>query len=152
MYLGGFRYRLQYCPGKLLINSDALSRLPQETNESEAGGEPADYLLALDTFSDGTISLTELKRQTAIDHILSKVVRYVLQGWPASKAVEADMKAFFDRRLELSIVHDLLYWSRRVVIPEKLRARVLEHLHETHQGSSAMKAVARSSFLVAESR
>lgn len=146
LYLGGFRYRLQYCPGKLLINSDALSRLPQETNESEAGGEPADYLLALETFSDGTISLTELKRQTAIDHILSKVVRYVLQGWPASKAVEADMKAFFDRRLELSIVHDLLYWSRRVVIPEKLRARVLEHLHETHQGSSAMKAVARSSF------
>lgn len=32
-YIGGFRYRLQYLPGKPLMNFDAPSHIPQDTTE-----------------------------------------------------------------------------------------------------------------------
>ncbi|XP_077519817.1 uncharacterized protein LOC144129539 [Amblyomma americanum] len=37
VYLGGYNYKLQYVPGKQLLNSDALSRLTQQTTRD--GGE-----------------------------------------------------------------------------------------------------------------
>lgn len=44
------------------------------------------------------------------------------------------------------MAHRLIYWGNRVVIPRKAQERMLQLLHETHQGASSMKAVARSLF------
>ncbi|XP_049525093.1 uncharacterized protein K02A2.6-like [Dermacentor silvarum] len=148
LYLGGFRYQLQYCPGKQLLNADALSRLPQRTSEPKLPeGDPPDYLLALAGFDEGTVSVEELRQLTADDPSLSQVMRFTKNGWPScAKSLNTNIAPFFDKKLELSLAHGLLYWGRRVVVPTKARRRVLYLLHETHQGSSAMKAVARSSF------
>ncbi|XP_070378118.1 uncharacterized protein [Dermacentor albipictus] len=72
LYLGGFRYKLQYSPGKQLLNSDALSRLPQETLEPTTEGEPPDYVLALACVQEGPVSVEELQALTAGDAVLSK--------------------------------------------------------------------------------
>lgn len=147
LYLGGFRYKLQYSPGKQLLNSDALSRLPQETSEPTTEGEPPDYVLALACVQEGVVSAEELQALTAGDPVLSKVMQYTRDGWPSSsKALERSLLPFYDRRLELSLAHRLLYWGRRVVIPVNAQHRMLHMLHETHQGSSAMKSIARSAF------
>ncbi|XP_070385300.1 uncharacterized protein [Dermacentor albipictus] len=69
LYLGGFRYKLQYSPGKQLLNSDALSRLPQETLEPTTEGELADYVLALASVQEGAVSVEELQALTAGYHI-----------------------------------------------------------------------------------
>ncbi|XP_070386488.1 uncharacterized protein [Dermacentor albipictus] len=70
LYLGGFRYKLQYSPGKQLLNSDALSRLPQETLEPTTEGEPPDYVLALACVQEGPVSVEELQALTAGDAVL----------------------------------------------------------------------------------
>ncbi|XP_077486389.1 uncharacterized protein LOC144097596 [Amblyomma americanum] len=74
-------------------------------------------------------------------------MRSTKNGWPpCAKGLNTSVAPFFDKKLELSLAHGLLYWGRRVVLPMEARRRILYLLHETHQGSSAMKAVARSSF------
>lgn len=42
------------------------------------------------------------------------------------------------------MVHGLVYWGHRVIVPAAAREQMLELLHETHQGACAMKAVART--------
>ncbi|XP_037279525.2 uncharacterized protein LOC119172499 isoform X1 [Rhipicephalus microplus] len=147
LYLGGYRYKLQYTPGKQLLNADALSRLPLRSTEADDVGEPPEYVLALDNFDDGVITTRELQQLSATDPAVTAVKNCILHGWPKSaKQLEETMRPFFDRKLELSVAHGLVYWGHRVVIPEKARDRLLKLLHETHQGSSGMKAVARSKF------
>ncbi|XP_075732178.1 uncharacterized protein K02A2.6 isoform X2 [Rhipicephalus microplus] len=147
LYLGGYRYTLQYTPGKQLLNADALSRLPLRSTEADDVGEPPEYVLALDNFDDGVITTRELQQLSATDPAVTAVKNCILHGWPKSaKQLEETMRPFFDRKLELSVAHGLVYWGHRVVIPEKARDRLLKLLHETHQGSSGMKAVARSKF------
>ncbi|KAM7284976.1 uncharacterized protein ISCGN_031970 [Ixodes scapularis] len=147
LYLGGYRYKLHYVPGKQLLNSDALSRLPMLSTEPEDDGEPPEYVLSLQTLDDGVVTSRELKDFTAADSTLARVKHYILRGWPKStKGLEPSLLPFYDRKLELSVAHELLYWGNRAIIPVKAQSRMLQLLHETHQGSSAMKSVARSLF------
>ncbi|XP_075534013.1 uncharacterized protein LOC142567699 [Dermacentor variabilis] len=39
LHLGAYRYRLQYAPGRQMLNADALSRLPQRSSESDDDAE-----------------------------------------------------------------------------------------------------------------
>ena len=67
---------------------------------------------------------------------------FTRRGWPPS--VPPDVKPFYDRRQELTVEGDCLLWGTRVVVPVKLRQRILSDLHRDHGGIVRMKAVARS--------
>ena len=56
------------------------------------------------------------------------------------------MRTYSSNKLELSIQDDILLWGCRVVVPEVLRARVLNELHSGHVGICRMKSLARSYF------
>ncbi|XP_058038703.1 uncharacterized protein K02A2.6-like [Ahaetulla prasina] len=48
------------------------------------------------------------------------------------------------RQHEISIIRGCLLWGSRVIIPDELRGRILNVLHEGHPGIARMKALARS--------
>ncbi|XP_049514115.1 uncharacterized protein LOC119436504 isoform X1 [Dermacentor silvarum] len=147
LYLGGYRYKLEYAPGRLLLNADALSRLPLRCPNSVTEPDPEEYVLSLESLDEGIVTTRELKELTANDPTLGRVKQNVLHGWPKGvERLDPSLAPFADRKLELSLAHDLVYWGHRVVIPVAARKRLLQLLHETHQGSSAMKTVARSLF------
>ena len=79
---------------------------------------------------------------TRRDPCLSKVLRFVREGWP--REVADEFKPYGNRRLELSTEGDCLFWGNRVIIPRRLRARLLDELHREHAGITRMKAMARS--------
>ncbi|KAL1476742.1 hypothetical protein MTO96_036284 [Rhipicephalus appendiculatus] len=96
LYLGGLHYKLQYSPGKQLLNADALSKLSREISEPTAGGEPPDYVLALACVQEGAVSREELQALTTGDPILANVEQYTRNGRPASaKALERRLLPFF---------------------------------------------------------
>lgn len=67
---------------------------------------------------------------------------YVLNGWP--NKVDYTLKAYFLRRNEISTENGILLWGYCLILPNKLRNRILQELHENHVGMVKMKALARS--------
>ncbi|XP_062523896.1 uncharacterized protein K02A2.6-like [Corticium candelabrum] len=68
----------------------------------------------------------------------------MVQQGGQSLDTEKELIPFNRRRNELITHQGVLMWGSRVVVPTKLRARVLETLHEGHPGMVKMKGLARS--------
>ena len=47
------------------------------------------------------------------------------------------LNPYENRQHELSIENDTLLWGIRVVIPAKLRQKILQELHQNHPGISS---------------
>ncbi|KAF2897585.1 hypothetical protein ILUMI_08590, partial [Ignelater luminosus] len=56
------------------------------------------------------------------------------------------LKPFLDKRLELQVISNCLFWGHKVVIPFKLQKQIIQDLHSTHQGIVRSKALTRSYF------
>ncbi|ORU94689.1 MAG: hypothetical protein A6F71_09465 [Cycloclasticus sp. symbiont of Poecilosclerida sp. M] len=72
---------------------------------------------------------------------LSRVLQFLLQGWPSHCGPE--LNAFTAKKPELSTYEGCILWGSRVVIPPPGRQVILQELHEGHPGMSRMKSLAR---------
>lgn len=145
LLLGAHQYQIEYKPGPDNQNADALSRLPLNTPE-EVTEELPEYVHSLQQFDNTHLSSQVLRQMTSKDELLQTVTTFILNGWPRDrKGSDPRLQPYLSRKLELTVVHGLVYWGHRVIVPAAAREQMLELLHETHQGASAMKAVARTS-------
>ena len=55
-----------------------------------------------------------------------------------------EFQPFVRHKDELSVSDHVLLWGSRVIVPLKVKERVIAVLHSTHPGVSRMKSVARS--------
>lgn len=58
--------------------------------------------------------------------------------------VSDNLKQYQNKKLELHIIDECLFYGHRVVIPKSLQKAVLEELHTTHEGIVRMKRRART--------
>ena len=86
--------------------------------------------------------MKELQTATRSDPILGKVWNYVRRKWPhhTSKCLQPYKKIC----QELTTEADCLLRGTRVIIPLKLRSKVLAELHQGYCGIVRMKALTRS--------
>lgn len=59
--------------------------------------------------------------------------------WPVK--VEPELKPFYDKRFELKLINDCLFYGHR--IPQSLQIDMLHELHSTHHGIIKTKKLAR---------
>ncbi|XP_063358759.1 uncharacterized protein K02A2.6-like [Cydia amplana] len=151
MFLSGYNYVIEYV--RSADNSaDYLSRacLPPP----RGGGEDATRVNPRDDWdraayicfvTDGNlpISVNELRNETSKDIVLQQVIKYTVNGWP-HKINDNKIKPFFLCRTQLSIENGCVMRGHKVVIPERLRGKVLSELHTSHLGIVKTKAEARS--------
>ena len=83
---------------------------------------------------------SEVASASRYDPIITAVHRYRHQGWPHT--VPEELKPYRQRKDEITAEGNCLLWGSRVVIPTKLRERVLEELHDGHPGVVRMKQAA----------
>ncbi|XP_064469988.1 uncharacterized protein K02A2.6-like [Ornithodoros turicata] len=141
LILAAYRYELRYRAGKANVVADCFSRLPlQRTQEDDDDEVSAIYSLGLESFP---VNCAEIAKETARDRVLSVVAEVIAKGWPATINDEA-LKPYFSHRTELTIHQGCILWGMRVLIPSKLRTRVLDELHCGHPGIVRMKEIARS--------
>ncbi|XP_060110491.1 uncharacterized protein K02A2.6-like, partial [Heteronotia binoei] len=140
-FLNSYMYTLVHRAGKSMGHADALSRLPLP--EEGADPAPAHHIMLVESLPEQPLHAAEVAKATQKHKILSRVLDWVVRGWPEGNMGE-EFKPYKTRREELTAHKGCLLWGSRVVVPPQLQKRVLESLHETHPGIVRMKALARS--------
>ena len=146
LLLSAYQYKLEYRPGIENANADALSRLPTSGSSSTADEHPPASVLSLhilEVSATAPVSAAQLRKWTERDTVLARVRNYTLSGWPRG-VPDGELRSYWNRRHELSVLGGCVLWGSRVVIPQQARTHVLEELHLAHPGETRMKALARS--------
>nr|XP_034836883.1 uncharacterized protein K02A2.6-like [Maniola hyperantus] len=121
--------------------ADALSRLPLPCQRAT----PSECVSYVQLMEDNLpISFKDVSKETKRDPLLSKIVGYVMFGWPSSVAGGEEEKAYSARRHEIVLELGCLIYKYRIIIPPSLRTEVLKEIHEGHLGINKMKNVSRS--------
>ena len=142
LLLSGYKYKLEYVPGTKQGHCDGLSRLPLPTGSSELP-TPAETVHLMEFVDSSPVTAGCIRAFTARDPALSAVMRYTKDGWPTSGPQDPELVQYRRREGELSTHDGCLLWGSRVVVPTKLRDRILTMLHEGHMGESHTKSFAR---------
>ena len=134
---------VEYVPGKLLVIADALSRKQLEVRESqkddiELSDDVAAYVDAIERGWPATKDrLTEIRLETMRDPTMKVIASFIENGWPRhERSVPHSVRDYFRERSSLSISDGLIIYNLQIVVPPNMRADILQHLHETHQGIS----------------
>ncbi|KAF2879807.1 hypothetical protein ILUMI_26334 [Ignelater luminosus] len=143
LYLSNFSYQIEHIKGQHNIIADCFSRLTVEKKDNDNTDACEDEGLY---FTDTTLlDISQIQVETQKDELLQSVIKYLKTSWPNS-IITAQLKPFFDKRLELQVISNCLFWGHKVVIPFKLQKQIIQDLHSTHQGIVRSKALARSYF------
>ena len=141
--LSEFNFKVEVRRSEQIPVADWLSRLPYACIADDGKDE---FSICFQQSMEKLSAITSktVARETRCDIILSKIISFIQNGWPADKKlVDFDVKPFFDKKFELSVEAGCILWGLRVVVPAKLQTRVLEELHVGHQGMVRMKQLAR---------
>ena len=140
LFLGAFSYKIGFRGTTQHANCDGLSRLPLAQAPEDRPDEVELYhVTVVDALP---VTEKDLLRETNRDPLLARVVRLVESGWEGA-VPHPDLAPYTCRKDELTLHHGILMWGSRVLVPTKLRERVLRTLHEGHVGIGKMKGVAR---------
>ena len=102
-------------------NADAVSHLPLAATPDMVP-DPPEVVLLIERLDSSPICATDIKEETSRDPILSRVLQFVLNGWPDICGSD-NLKTFWSRQLKLSAQQGYLLWGNRVVVPPSLHQR-----------------------------
>ena len=132
---------LKYRKGELHGNADGLLRLPLGNCVPDEGSSAEARRVNLVHLSALLVTIRDLSKETKKDLLLSKVLRYTMQGWPSE--VESKSLPFFKKRLKISVEDGCLLWGVRAIIPASFQDKLLAELHVSRMGVVKMKSLAR---------
>ena len=139
-----YQFQTQWRKGLQHAVADALSRVPSSipTRDDTLDEDDLQYAArAIRTCiqQDGPggtcIHFADIKPAAAADVDYQRLVDAVLHGFPLSRrSLPACLVPYWNGREYLSVDSGIVLKGPRIVVPEALRARVLQDLHKSHQG------------------
>ncbi|KAG0712335.1 hypothetical protein GWK47_018706 [Chionoecetes opilio] len=131
---------VRYKPGRMMLASDALSRLPADRGVPV----PMNMEVRVDLLHFSPERLEELRRATASDEVLSLVRRIIVDGWPDRRCqLNPQIRDYWSVRDSLVIDDGVILKGNAAVIPKLLRAWYIDKLHDGHQGRVKMELRAK---------
>ena len=95
-----------------------------------------------DTFSK---KLDQLRKSTAQYNQLTRLSHYINTGFPCDKKnLPTDLQEFWNHREGLSIENGLITCGNRIIVPNEMRAEMLQYIHKGHQGKERCLLRARN--------
>lgn len=131
-----YNFTLTYKPGKQLIIADTLSRAfinKEFHNNLNLEGQVC-MVESKVVFNNN--SLNELIAATKNDEELKQISIFCKNGWPTSiNKVNSNLKPYYKLKAEITHgTNELLYMAQRIIIPNNLRNKILNHIHTGHFG------------------
>ena len=146
----GYDCNVLYKPGSQMTLPDTLSRLPNPKKKEDVQIDlHIDEVLTVQDSDDDLSNFSEnkqaqLQRETAIDPTMNLLSKTIQDGWPDEiRQVPNSLRTFWSYRDELGIVNGIIFKGRQVVVPQPLRADILEQLHTSHMGIERTRRLAR---------
>lgn len=102
--------------------------------------EPGKTALLMETMP---VLAKQIQQWLGSDPALARVRDDVEKGWPGVSKSE-EIKAYFARKTELSVLDGCILWGARVVTPPQARKVLLRDLRNSHPGINRMKSLPRS--------
>lgn len=136
-----YRYRVIHVSGPRNI-ADCFSRLTQTRTGPSVSSDGGDHYarFVVSHVVPAALKQSDIQKETARDDQLQLVIRSL----PTGKKQDCP-RPYRMVWQELSVCDDMLLRGNRLVIPQKLRGKVLDLAHEGHQGIVRTKQKLRSS-------
>ncbi|XP_048481264.1 uncharacterized protein K02A2.6-like isoform X1 [Plutella xylostella] len=152
IFLSAFNYKVRHI--KTSLNpADFLSRTAVDVEEeninvihSLCASTNLSNICHVNDSEMESLNWKIIQKETKKDQILSKIIRYMVDGWPDKTNLPKELLPYFNRHIELSVDRGCVFWGYRLLIPSVLRSSVLTELHRSHFGIIRMKEIARSYF------
>lgn len=156
MLLNLQRYKLtiEFVTGKNNVVADALSRASSTIMDLQDEYKKENILKLFKTIQEVKLSnflsvssakLNDICLETKNDHTMQLIIDYIRNGWPkSSESVPDGIKVYFGYREELSTQDGLIFRNDRILIPHKLRGKLIESCHASHNGIEATLRLARA--------
>ena len=139
--LSAYNYKIEYRTGANNGNADSLSRKPLvQTNLDAQTDDTTNNVLIIETIPFNVLN-DEMVRETRKDRILSVVRDCLLKGRELPQS--AEFLPYTRVKDQLNIHKECVLKANRVIIPVKLKDKVLQMLHSEHMGISKTKNLAR---------
>ena len=138
--LDRYDYQIRHVPGKELYVADTLSRAPltgTEANSLELQDEAETFIAEVVKQAHSSMEqhpLETYRLKQAEDPICAQVSKHCKSGWPRKHRLSPELIPYWKLRGSLTTHDDILLFNDRIVIPESLRADVMDRVHEGHQG------------------
>ena len=133
-----YRFTIEHVPGKDLVVADMLSRAPLNTptvQDQQLHQEGEEYIqVVLKSLPVSDKLLEEVKENQAQDEVCCQIKAYCKNGWPERSELTGALRPYQEVAAELSIQNGLLMRGSRIVIPAEMRLRMLDKIHQGHQG------------------
>lgn len=131
-----FKFRIIYRPGKQNI-ADPLSRLSLTTSNEDI--DMCDDKIYISAITDSVaVDVSEIKNALDTDSELLLVKDALLTSDWTGEAVRNGAKRYVPFQNDLSLLEGYVVRGCRIVIPQCLRARMLQLAHEGHPGETLM--------------
>ena len=99
--MAGYQYEIQFKPTQKHANADGLSRLPVANNTSGTNDNIETTLFNIAQIDCLLVTAQQVRQATAKDAVLSRVLQYTKNGWPA--AVDDTLKVYFNKQQEITV-------------------------------------------------
>ena len=130
LLLATYQYDIEYRLTEKHANADCLSLLPIQSERSNEGVDEA-KLVNLLQIESLPMDIDQVRKETRNDPILSRVLQFVMTGWPEKQSTR-EVTQYFNKCHEITVEDGCLLWGIRVIIPKQLRERALHELHAGH--------------------
>ena len=126
--------KVKYFPSSELSVADALSRsYLQETTETLIPDLEVNEVQLTAHLPISPEKYAEFQRATAAHPAIESLSTVFLNGWPGKKEeLPSNVREYWCYRNEISSVDGLLFKAQKLIVPQRMRKEMLDHIHESH--------------------
>ena len=139
-----FGFSISYVPGTRQCTANVLSRFPlHEINDNIP--DMNIFALIAKSLPIRDVIIDKIHTVITSNRALQMVINHCQIGWPEISSLPPDAQQFAHSRERLTVCDSLLMYGTRFIMPFSLRTKMLDALHDVHQGIVKSRERARSS-------